>query len=242
VSQKIFSSVLPLASAHIANSSYTASLVKKLNSKLDVVAIPYGSSIPLAVQAPVQKSADEVKLLFVGRHIERKGISYLIEAMQKLPQNYSLTIVGEGDQTEALKKQAAGDARITFAGRLSSDALAATYATHDIFVLPAIVDSKGDTEGLGVVLLEAVAAGLPVVASAVGGIVDVVQDGQTGLLVAQKDSTALAAAIARLHAEPCLAERLRTNATVAAKEYFDWEQITQRTLALYNKVITEAKR
>ena len=190
------------------------------------------------------------KILFVGRHIERKGICYLIEAAKYLPRDkFEIRIVGVGDLTEKLKEQAAqvdalapaelrhdeGNAEIIFTGKLSPEALVNEYRTANVFTLPAIVDSKGDTEGLGVVLIEAMELGLPIVASNVGGIPDVVIDGETGILVPEKDPEALASAYKRLAAEPGLIKQLLAGAQKRINECFTWDGIIDRQIAVYNR-------
>ena len=193
------------------------------------------------------------KILFVGRHIERKGIRYLIEAAKYLPRDkFEIRIVGGGDLTEQLKKQAAllderretkdertQSASIIFTGKLSPEDLADEYRTANVFTLPAIVDSKGDTEGLGVVLIEAMELGLPIVASNVGGIPDVVIDGESGILVPEKDPEALADAFKRLEENPSLIEKLLVGARKRINECFTWNGIIERQIDVYNKVINQ---
>ena len=128
-------------------------------------------------------------------------------------------------------------AEIIFTGKLSPEALANEYRTANVFTLPAIVDSKGDTEGLGVVLIEAMELGLPIVASNVGGIPDVVIDGETGILVPEKDPEALASAYKRLAAEPELVKHLLASAQKRIAECFTWDGIIERQIAVYNKVL-----
>ncbi|PWJ68295.1 MULTISPECIES: glycosyltransferase [unclassified Fibrobacter] len=192
------------------------------------------------------------KILFVGRHIERKGICYLIEAAKYLPADkFEIRIVGVGDLTEDLKKQAreimasdefitgneyGGPCEIIFTGKLSPEDLEAEYRNANVFTLPAIVDHKGDTEGLGVVLIEAMELNLPIVASNVGGIPDVVVDGQSGLLVPEKDPEALANAFKRLADEPALVQQLLTGSRKRIAECFSWDGIIQRQIEVYNKV------
>ncbi len=182
------------------------------------------------------------KILFVGRHIERKGIRYLIEAAKYLPRDqFEIRIVGVGDLTEELKKLASesatpNSAEIIFTGKLSPEALANEYRTANVFTLPAIVDSKGDTEGLGVVLIEAMELGLPIVASNVGGIPDVVVDGVSGILVPEKDPEALASAYKRLAAEPELVKQLLAGSRKRIAECFTWDGIIERQIAVYNKL------
>ncbi|WP_405343441.1 glycosyltransferase [Fibrobacter sp.] len=185
------------------------------------------------------------KILFVGRHIERKGICYLIEAAKYLPRDqFEIRIVGVGDLTEQLHvianevKQSNPDAaEIIFTGKLSPEALANEYKTANVFTLPAIVDSKGDTEGLGVVLIEAMELGLPIVASNVGGIPDVVIDGVSGILVPEKDPQALASAYKRLAAEPELVEHLLAGSQKHIAECFTWDGIIERQIAVYNRLL-----
>ena len=193
------------------------------------------------------------KILFVGRHIERKGIRYLIEAAKYLPRDkFEIRIVGGGALTEQLKKQAAllderretkdertQSASIIFTGKLSPEDLANEYRTANVFTLPAIVDSKGDTEGLGVVLIEAMELGLPIVASNVGGIPDVVIDGESGILVPEKDPEALADAFKRLEENPSLIEKLLVGARKRINECFTWNGIIERQIDVYNKVINQ---
>jgi glycosyltransferase involved in cell wall biosynthesis len=198
-------------------------------------------------QLPVPHPVNgKFKILFVGRHIERKGITYLIEAAKYLPrENFEIRIVGVGDLTEQLKTQAAllnesekFSANIVFTGKLSPEDLANEYKTANVFVLPAIVDSKGDTEGLGVVLIEAMELGLPIVASNVGGIPDVVIDGESGILVPEKDPVALADAFKKLAADPSFTEQLLAGARKRISECFTWDGIIERQVEVYKKVVS----
>lgn len=234
------------AQAVFANSSFTAGKIKALRN-VDVEWSPYGTTLEFGNRNsefgmephPIN---NKFKILFVGRHIERKGIRYLIEAAKYLPRDqFEIRIVGVGDLTEQLKELAAhvsgNSAEIIFTGKLSPEALASEYKTANVFTLPAIVDSKGDTEGLGVVLIEAMELGLPIVASNVGGIPDVVIDGETGILVPEKDPEALASAYKRLAAEPELVKHLLAGAQKRINECFTWDGIIQRQIEVYNKVL-----
>ena len=234
------------AQAVFANSSFTAGKIKALRN-VDVEWSPYGTTLETS-----NTSGDGIaphpingkfKILFVGRHIERKGICYLIEAAKYLPRDqFEIRIVGVGDLTDKLKSQAVeisttpDSANIIFTGKLSPEELANEYKTANVFTLPAIVDSKGDTEGLGVVLIEAMELGLPVVASNVGGIPDVVVDGVSGILVPEKDPQALANAYKRLAADPELLKQLLTGAQKRIAECFTWGKIVERQIAVYEKI------
>ena len=230
------------AQAVFANSSFTAGKIKALRN-VDVEWSPYGTTLEVS---PAEHPIDgKFKILFVGRHIERKGICYLIEAAKYLPRDqFEIRIVGVGDLTEQLhvianevKQSSPDSAEIVFTGKLSPEALANEYKTANVFTLPAIVDSKGDTEGLGVVLIEAMELGLPIVASNVGGIPDVVIDGVSGILVPEKDPKALADAYKRLAAEPELVKHLLAGSQKHIAACFTWDGIIQRQIAVYNKVL-----
>ena len=248
------------AQAIFANSSFTAGKIKALRN-VDVEWSPYGTtlegaSLPLASAADAASATpssggtpqrpephainNKFKILFVGRHIERKGICYLIEAAKYLPRDkFEIRIVGVGDLTEQLKQQAAAvndGAEIIFTGKLSPEDLANEYKTANVFTLPAIVDHKGDTEGLGVVLIEAMELGLPIVASNVGGIPDVVVDGESGILVPEKDPAALADAFKRLEADPTLIQKLLAGARKRIEKCFTWDGIIERQVEVYKRL------
>jgi len=104
-------------------------------------------------------------------------------------------------------------------------------------VHPAIYDSRGDTEGLGVVLVEALTNRKPVVASRVGGIVDVIKDGETGLLVPEKDPEAIAKTVLRLLENPDYAERLGEQGHAYVTDYFNWDRIIDQYEAIYRKCV-----
>ena len=96
------------------------------------------------------------------------------------------------------------------------------------------MDSKGDTEGLGVVLIEAVEYGCPIIASDVGGIPDIIIDRKTGLLVPEKNPEALAAAIKELSENEALQKTLVNGAKEHVKKYFSWDAIIEKQMELYN--------
>ena len=234
------------AQSVFANSSFTAGKIKAIRD-VDVEWSPYGTTLDgdggHPRNAPEAHAVNgKFKVLFVGRHIERKGICYLIEAAKYLPTDkFEIRIVGEGDLTGKLKQQAAQYPHVLFTGKLIAPELAREYREANVFVLPAIVDHKGDTEGLGVVLIEAMESGLPVVASNVGGIPDVVVDNVSGLLVPEKDPKALAEAIKRLAENPQLTAQLLEGARNRIAEHFTWDNITRRQLEIYEQLVSNRK-
>ncbi|MEH2060434.1 MAG: glycosyltransferase family 4 protein [Nostoc sp.] len=231
--------LLPIAKGVTANSSFTNGLIRKIYDG-SVTVIPYGMTIK--PKPPKKRSPEEVpKLLFVGRLDERKGLRYLLAALPLVLAKYPvrLRIVGKGILEPEIKSQchAMGLNNIVdFLGFVSKEELADEYAGCDIFVLPAIVDSKGDTEGLGIVMIEALAHQKPVIASAVGGIVDVIHSGITGLLVAEKDPEALAQAILTLLSNPIKAQKMGQEGLADIEVRFTWYRITP----IWEKVFANA--
>ena len=124
--------------------------------------------------------------------------------------------------------------RVRFAGVISDDALNQYYASCSFLVLPAVIDEKGDTEGLGVVLLEAMSCGKPVIASNVGGITDIVVDRKNGFLVPPAEPEALAAAIKRMAKDRKLRKALGRAALKTVDEKFNWDKIVGDLIRLYH--------
>jgi len=235
---------LATSDAVVAISSYTAREIAEL-SPVPVRVIPYTVGFGDPGGAAGVADPDGFVILFVGRLVERKGVRYLIDAVARLPleRRAKLVVIGDGPEREVLAPQAqrAGlGARVELRGRVSHAELRRAYASASAFVLPSIVDSRGDTEGLGVVLLEAMTYGVPVVGSNVGGITDIVRDGETGLLVPPGDPAALAAALERLAADPALARRLGEAGRRRVREQFSWPAITAQWQECYATALARA--
>ena len=111
------------------------------------------------------------------------------------------------------------------AGCVPEPELHAAFREARVMVLPSIVDARGDTEGLGVVLLEAMSYRIPVIGSAIGGITDIITDGETGLLVPPENSGAIAAAIERVATDQAFAERIALAGNRTVRERFGWDAI-----------------
>ncbi|MFL5560770.1 MAG: glycosyltransferase family 4 protein [Gemmatimonadaceae bacterium] len=202
--------------------------------------IPY--SIAFTPHARSTTTAERpFTVLFVGRLVARKGVPVLLEAWAQaaLP-NAKLVIVGGGPDRDALEARSASlgvDANIDFRGRVSDEELASAYSTADLFVLPAVLDARGDTEGLGVVLLEAMASHVPVLASAAGGITDVIVDGESGILVPPGDAAALSNALRRVAGDPALRATLAANGARRVREHFSWDAIADRWAEVYREAV-----
>ncbi len=180
-------------------------------------------------------------VLGLGRLVYKKGFAVLLDAWpQVLAQHPQalLVLVGYGDLREQLEQQAArlGIAgQVHFTGQLERQRAAAYLAAADVFALP-IVRDQG-TDGLPNVLLEAMGAGRPIVASRVAGVPDVIVDGQHGLLVPDRNPAALAAALLRLIDDRALAERLGAAARQRIATELTWEQTAAKFEAVYRHVL-----
>jgi len=172
-----------------------------------------------------EKYADtsEKIVLFCGRLVERKGVEYLIKAIKELSiNNVHLIIVGGGEMLEKLQSLTNSlglDDKISFAGRASDEELGIFHDISNVFVCPSIIDSQGNTEYLGLVIPEAMESKLPVIASSVGGIVDIIKNEENGLLVHQKDPSSLARAIERIISDEKFRMKLVENSKKTVNEF-----------------------
>ena len=163
-------------------------------------------------------------LLTVGRLSERKGMDRVIEVLPAILSRHPdlhYLIVGEGEYRQQLDQLIAAhelSEHVTFAGRVADEALNDHYAIADVFVMPHRKLASGDTEGFGVVFLEANACGVPVVAGTAGGAPDAVQDGVNGLAVDGEDVSAIAQTIVRVLDDAALRQRLRAGGLAQARE------------------------
>jgi glycosyltransferase involved in cell wall biosynthesis len=167
----------------------------------------------------------------VGRMVDKKGFRYLLEAVPavraRVPEA-RFVLGGGGPLLAPLAEQARraglGEA-VVFAGPLAHGEVLALVAAADLFAMPSVVDPKGNVDGLPIVVLEAMAAARPVVATAVSGLPLAVADGETGLLVPERDPAALAAALADLLADPERARRLGEAGRRRVRDELNWDAV-----------------
>jgi len=204
--------------------------------------IPFGVDTEFFRPIKVEKNKKIFQILSVGYLIERKGFDYLIKAVDDVLKSHNevkLKIVGSGpleNQIKILISELKLENVVEILSNISDEELLKTYNSSDLFVLPSIVDSQGNTEGLGVVLLEAMACKLPVIASNIGGIPDIVHDGKNGLLVPEKDIVALSKAIKETIENKDLCKNMGFNGYELVKGHFSWEQIAKDYLTIYNAI------
>ncbi|PGH59153.1 glycosyl transferase [Azospirillum palustre] len=219
------------SSAVVANSDGLAGLARRFAPDQPIAIIPNGVDATRfspadAGPADAGNAGDRLSLLFVGRVVRQKGLDVLFEALASLPDGMrsriGLTIVGDGPARPELEAQAARLAlseRIVFRGWLGRDELPAAYRAADAFVFPS------RDEGMPNVVLEAMAAGLPVVATRIAGNRDLVVEEETGLMLDADDTPALAAALARLAEDPALRRRLGEGGRRRVVEHFSWRAV-----------------
>jgi rhamnosyl/mannosyltransferase len=186
---------------------------------------------------PTGHPSDQPTLLFVGRLRYYKGLDTLLRALPSLP-DIRLTVMGDGpmrDEWEKLAGTLALENRVTFAGEVPDKELPDCYRRADIFVLPA----NARSEAFGIVLLEAMASGLPCITTELGtGTSWVVQDGITGLVVPPRNSQALAEAIQTLSAAPERRATMGRAARARVEAEFTLERMVARVQAVYDGILT----
>jgi len=184
---------------------------------------PFAKATPTPTRRPT--------ILFLGRHEERKGLGVLLEAMASLPSDIHLWVAGQGPETEALKRRTAGDSRVEWLGPIDDDEKASRMRGADVYCAPSL-----HGESFGVVLLEAMAASVPIVASDLSGYRKVARPDREGLIVPPGDARALAAALGRVLSDRTTAARLSTAGDARAHE-FSMDHLAERYVDLYRQAI-----
>jgi L-malate glycosyltransferase len=250
---RIFYSIVSFITRHsnviTVNSNYM---------KLQLEAIVPGSSkkirvIPMGIDFKKFKNSSKKNfkidystnhlILTVGRLIDWKGTIYLIESMNEVLHEFpdaKLAIVGTGPEEVPLRRRSIElglEKTIIFVGNVSGKDLVAYYHSADIFVLPSI-NALGRTEALGVVLLEAMAAGCPVIGSNVGGIPDIIKDGWNGYLVPEKDPHALSEMIIKIFSYESIKIQFKENGLSRVQERFSWNTISLQFLDIYHEILS----
>lgn len=204
-------------------------------AKTRVIPLGVADIAPPSSRADLWAEGAGIRVLAVGRLSHYKGFDVLVDALAAAP-HARVLLVGQGEGASSLRARAAERgvaSRIRFAGGLDDATLLAAYASADAFALPSL--NRG--EAFGMVLLEAMRARLPVVASAIpgSGVGEVVVDGETGFLTTPGDADALAAALVKLD-DPALRARFGEAGRVRYERKFTLERSAQPWLALYREL------
>lgn len=223
----------------IQNADAVLALTEDMKQKMqrmcdrEIFIVPNGVDLEMfEISSGGQKSGNSKTIIFVGRLHPVKGVQYLIEAMtivhQEMPE-IELVIVGDGVERarlEELAKRLNQDSYIQFTGRIPQGSIPRFMHQADIFALSSL------SEGLPVVLLEAMAAGLPIIATNVGGIPDIVKEGVNGYLVNVKNPNEIADKILFLLQNYGVWEEISVNNREKAK-LFAWDKVTETVEKIY---------
>jgi phosphatidylinositol alpha-mannosyltransferase len=190
-----------------------------------------------AVELDTYRAAQPLKsagptIFFCGRHEERKGLEVLLRALAELPDDVTCWVASDGPETERLQHDFADDRRIEWLGRITDAEKVARLKGATVFCAPSL-----RSESFGVVLLEAMAADTPIVATELPGYLRVARPGVDGLMVAPGDAGALADALRSVLADDELAARLRRSGSARAEE-FSMEALADRYVKIYQDLAT----
>ncbi len=200
--------------------------------KKKAIVVPNGVDTKLFFPKKHPKFNTE-RLIYVGDLELWKGLSYLIGAVRKLVsenRKVSLTIVGDGDSRKKLEKLAQG-LPVKFLGQQPHERIPRLLRNSSIFVIPSL------WEGMPTVVLEAMASGIPVIATAVGGIHEIVSNGRTGILVPSKNPAAIAQAITKISENPSLRQNLHMRAIKMVQLKYSFEKITSTVEKIYKSLV-----
>lgn len=233
----ISKAVLNNANATIALSHNMKNEMQKL-SKKDIYVIPNGVDSSIFKEPKTKKGHNGTKIIYVGSLLPIKGIKYLIKAMKILHSKYPdlhLTIIGDGDDRrnlELMVHEYALIQNISFVGKVSHKDIPQWLCKNDIFVLPS------NSEGVPNVLLEAMAVGLPIIATNVGGIPDIIINKRNGYLVEPESPQEIAEKIQYLISNPQMRKIISKNNKIDIQKY-SWNNIVQTLEGIYSTIIKE---
>lgn len=193
--------------------------------------LPNGVEIERFAPVPDEPSSPRRAIFFCGRHEPRKGLEFLLKAHATLPDDVDLWIASDGPETDRLKREWAGDARIQWLGRITDVEKATRLRQAAVFCAPSL-----GGESFGVVLIEAMAANTPIVASALDGYMNVATHMIDSVLVEPGDVAALEAGLRRVLDDPRTAEDLVRAGAVRARE-FSMSTLARRYETIYRRVI-----
>jgi glycosyltransferase involved in cell wall biosynthesis len=182
-------------------------------------------------------------ILSVGRFCEKKGFEYLIQSCRLLADrgySFQCKIVGYGELQNKLEQMILDlelGSFVSLSGKMTQDELATLYPQAGMFVLPCLITDDGDRDGIPNVLIEAMASGTPVISTNVSGIAELIQHNQNGLLVEQRNATALADAMEHLIGRPDTRNRLIQNARSTVSSRFTLEASAQRVYDILRPVL-----
>lgn len=229
----------------LCSSSFIRDRVLEMGFPEDRTHVHYTGVDPAAI-TPRDRSEETPTILHVARLVEMKGTRYLISAFKLLQIRHPdarLVIIGDGPLRHSLCRLVEAlelSDSVRFLGALPFTQIVMWMRRAAMLVLPSILTASGRVEGLGMVLLEAAATGVPVVGSHVGGIPEAVIDGETGFLVPARDPEALSRRMSDLLDEPLLRHRMGGRARAFVEQHFDANRQNDKLEAYYDKLVIKA--
>lgn len=222
-------------------SEYNRKHLLQLCPTAKIYIVPY--SLNLQKFSPLVDSVemDPPVIFSIGRLVEKKGFPYLIQACRILVERgyqFKCDIVGEGPLRPDLEKlisEANLEQVVGLKGAVLQEALLDYWRRATLFVLPCVVGSDGDRDGMPNVLIEAMALQVPVISTTLVGIPEFIRPEYSGLLAPPEDAQTLADLIARMLDDPALRARLKQNARAIAEQTFDLERNMNRLMEIYRE-------
>jgi glycosyltransferase involved in cell wall biosynthesis len=185
-----------------------------------------------------------LRISAVGRLVETKGFEYLLRALSECQFPFEAVIMGDGLLRGRLSRAVRSrglSGKVRFTGTVPNEEVLRTLAESDVFVMPSVVGRNGDRDGIPNVLLEAMSVGLPVVASGISGIPEAVIDGQTGILVGEKDAQAIAAALEQLNRDREMRARLGAAGRALVQKRFSAESNARSLFEIFARHVARAR-
>jgi glycosyltransferase involved in cell wall biosynthesis len=207
------------ASFVVTISDYNRQFLRRLygkiaTDKMVMVRCGVDPTVFVPPQRPVRSSTQSMTIVCVASLLDYKGHPYLLDACEQLRQRgvpFQCLLIGDGKERSAIEAHIARlklSNHVALMGRQSRDRVSELLVKSDVLVMPSVITPSGMMDGIPNSLFEALATELPVIASAVSGIPELVEDGRTGLLVPERDADALAEALIKLYENPNLGRRL----------------------------------
>jgi colanic acid/amylovoran biosynthesis glycosyltransferase len=206
------------------------------------------NGVPLTThrEAPV-KMEPPFRFLALGRFVGKKGYDFLLQACRILADrgvDFRLTMAGDGPRAAQLNRLARklGIAdRVHFPGFVQYDAVSELISSSDMLIMPSVVHSSGDRDGIPTVIMECLMHRVPVIATDVSGIAEVIEDGVTGYLIPEKDPAAIARAVIKMVGDRDSALAMAERGREKVRELFDPERNHHQVLALYQGLRASAR-
>ena len=214
-------------------SNYLAQFARDMGFRGEPIVIPNGVDIEhfskQIDKKVIEKNEGDIVLITASRLVKKNAVGDIIFALALLPENYKLMIAGTGELEKELRTQVVSlklENRVQFLGLIAHEQLPAYLQQSDIFIRPSL------SEGLGNSFLEAMAAGIPVIATPVGGIPDFLKGGETGVFCELDNPKSIAYAVEQLK-EVTLREKIVTNAKKMVQETYSWDLVTEKIRLLF---------